>query len=65
VPEFVQGEARPEAVASAVWEMLGDAERLEMVRQAMLENRARLGEPGAAGRAAEEILRILHGARPG
>jgi lipid-A-disaccharide synthase len=58
VPEFVQGEATPEAIAHALAAILGDPARGAAMREAFAGIRARLGEPGAAGRAAEIVLRL-------
>lgn len=56
VPEFLQWQATPEAIAAAAVELLSDT----VVRQKMLEGyaalRRALGQPGACRRAAELIL---------
>ncbi len=58
VPELVQGEATPEAIAREMTSILRDPGRAATMREAFAAIRARLGEPGAAGRAAEIVLRL-------
>ncbi|MEM8543206.1 MAG: lipid-A-disaccharide synthase [Cyanobacteria bacterium P01_H01_bin.119] len=61
VPEFVQGQATPTAIAEAGLSLLLNSER----RQTMLANyasmRQSLGSTGASDRAAEEILALATG----
>jgi lipid-A-disaccharide synthase len=56
VPELVQHEATPAAVAREALALLGDPRRLKAVRAELSGLREALGGPGAAGRAAEALL---------
>lgn len=56
VPELVQHEATPAAVAREALALLGEPRRLRSVRAELSGLRAELGGPGAAGRAAEALL---------
>jgi lipid-A-disaccharide synthase len=58
VPELIQDACTPEAVAAEVIGYLTDEARSQQVRAALREMRARLGPPGASGRAADAILRV-------
>jgi len=59
IPEFIQHEARPEAIASAVWELCSnETARASMVR-GMDEVILQLTEVEAGHRAAEVVLREL------
>jgi lipid-A-disaccharide synthase len=62
VPEFVQGQATPEAIAGAALGILEDDVGRAAQRAALLEVRTRLGEPGAGLRAARAVLRERDGA---
>ncbi len=57
VPELIQGECTPEAIAAELCGYLEDPERVARVRQELAEVRRRLGDPGAFERAAEAVLR--------
>jgi len=57
VPELIQAEATAERIAQEVLAVL-EPRRREQILEGYQEVRRRLGEPGAAGRAAEAILRI-------
>jgi lipid-A-disaccharide synthase len=59
VPEFIQSRAAPENLAAAAWDLLQDPARRKSLRRELLGLRAKLGGPGAARRAAEEILSEL------
>ncbi len=59
VPELIQFDARPERLAGAALEILESAERQAWIRGRLAEIRARLGSPGAAERAAKEVLALL------
>ncbi len=64
VPELLQDEVTPEALANAVEPMLGDTEEREHVLRGLGRIRERLGGPGAAGRVAALAQEVL-GARGG
>ena len=60
VPEFVQGEATPGALAAAAASLLDrDSPGRREQLAGLLEVRVRLGRPGAAARVAEECVRLL------
>jgi lipid-A-disaccharide synthase len=56
--EFIQGSCRPEQIASEAITRLGDPELKPKFAPVALELRQRLGQPGAAGRAAQAIREI-------
>jgi len=58
VPELVQDAFTPEAVAAEVVSLLTNQDRAARMRDGLARVRARLGAPGASGRAADAILRI-------
>ena len=58
VPELIQDDFTPQAVADEAVSMLTDRERIEMVREKYARVRQRLGGPGASRRAAEAVLSI-------
>jgi lipid-A-disaccharide synthase len=59
VPELLQRQATPERMAAEIERLLeGGPARAEQLR-ALAEVRSTLGEPGAAGRVAEEIVRRM------
>lgn len=58
-PEFIQGAARPAALADAVAPLLGDTPQRAAMREGLREVARALGEGGAARRAAELVLREL------
>jgi lipid-A-disaccharide synthase len=60
VPELIQDECTPAAVAREVVSYLTDPARAEGTRLALREVRAKLGRPGASGRAADAVLAIAH-----
>ncbi len=55
-PELVQDDVTPQAIAESVRSL---AERAPEMKAALAELRAALGEPGAAGRAAEVALELV------
>ena len=57
-PEFLQGSARPAAIAEAALGMLGAPARWQAMRADLDEIAAALGAPGASARAARIIERI-------
>lgn len=62
VPELVQHEATPDRIATEVRRLLSNPEERRRIRVRLESARARLGAPGAAGRAAEAVLEVLEGA---
>ena len=56
VPEFLQDELQPSAVAQEGLELLNNIPRRETMKRRVAEVVATLGEPGASKRAAEAIL---------
>jgi lipid-A-disaccharide synthase len=58
VPELIQDACTPEAISSEVLSVLTSPQRAQQVRTALADVRARLGGPGASGRAAEAVLQI-------
>ncbi len=59
VPELMQGDFTAERVASEALELLGDPARAAKMREDLAEVRLRLGEPGAAARAAALVAGYL------
>lgn len=59
VPEFLQDEANPEALANAALELLLNEEKRQRMREGYDRMRAALGERGACDRAASFILEAL------
>jgi lipid-A-disaccharide synthase len=59
VPELIQHEFTPGAVAAEAIAVLTDAGRRARVHEGLARVRERLGGPGASRRAAEAILRVL------
>jgi lipid-A-disaccharide synthase len=59
VPELLQGDASPEAVAQQAAALLGDPARVQTMRADLAEIRGRLGEGGASRRAAERVAAHL------
>jgi len=59
VPELVQDDFTPDNVAEKVLELLNSPNKREAMRKGLAEVRRRLGPPGAADRAAVEIVRLL------
>ncbi|MGH2398517.1 MAG: lipid-A-disaccharide synthase [bacterium] len=60
VPELLQHRMTPTAIADAAVDLIRDPHRLRAMRDELLRVAADLGEPGAAGRAAGEVLRLLN-----
>ncbi len=58
-PEFIQQDATPENLSSAALELLQDESRRQKIKTQLTKIITSLGEPGAAGRAAEAILRLF------
>ena len=67
VPELIQRDMTPERIAEETVSFLTDRARYDATRDALRQVRARLGAPGASGRAADAILEVaarrLHRAR--
>lgn len=59
VPEFLQSNATPQALAKAVHTLFTDMGHRQQLRDAALEVRELLGGPGASRRAAEAIATLL------
>ena len=59
VPELIQDEATPEALASAIEPLLDDGEPRTLMLDALACACARLGEPGCAGRVADHAVGLL------
>ncbi|NNC89315.1 MAG: lipid-A-disaccharide synthase [Akkermansiaceae bacterium] len=59
VPEFVQGDARADDVAAWIADSMRSPGRRSEMSAELLETAAKLGEGGAAGRAAEAIIELL------
>lgn len=59
VPELIQDEANPERIATEVIHILSDEARLHRIKRELCEVREKLGEPGAAGRAARLACALL------
>jgi lipid-A-disaccharide synthase len=59
VPELIQDAFTPERVADAVLPLLGPAG--DAMREALVDVRSRLGAPGASGRAADVVTRLMPG----
>jgi lipid-A-disaccharide synthase len=58
-PELLQFDATPERLSAEALRLLASPERLAEMRRALADVRGRLGERGAAERAAREILTLL------
>jgi lipid-A-disaccharide synthase len=63
VPELIQEDFTPEAVAAEAVSMLTDDARRARVREGLARVRERLGGPGASRRAAQAILKLVAGSR--
>lgn len=59
VPELIQFDATPERLAATAAEILDSPERQARMRAKLADVRTRLGAPGAAERAAREVLALL------
>jgi lipid-A-disaccharide synthase len=58
-PEFVQHDATPENLSRAALELLQDESRQTKIKLQLTKIISSLGEPGAAGRAAEAVLSLF------
>ena len=61
VPELIQDDCTPDAIAREVMSFLTDTARAAETRAALADVRRKLGSPGASGRAAEAVLAIARG----
>lgn len=59
-PEFLQPKATAENISRAALELMTDAARRTTVQNKLGKIRASLGAPGASGRAAEAILKLVN-----
>lgn len=59
VPELLQAEVTPERIAAEIAGVLDDPVRAAVIREKLAAAKARLGEPGAAGRAARIALDMI------
>ncbi len=58
VPELIQDECTAESIAAETLSLLTDRRRAEDTKRALGDVRARLGGPGASGRAADAVLEV-------
>ena len=65
VPELIQEDCTAENIAAETLALLTDRGRAEDTRRALEQVRARLGGPGASGRAAEAVLAVARAKRRG
>ena len=63
VPELIQKDANPLRIAEEALRILRDPILSQRMRESMVEVRHRLGEPGAAERAARIVYSLLHQAK--
>ena len=59
VPEFLQKQAQPEAIAAAALALLQQPERRQQMQEGYRQMQQKLGEPGVCARAACAILQLL------
>jgi lipid-A-disaccharide synthase len=59
VPELIQDDFTPERVADEAVALVVDRQRHARTRELLGDVRARLGLPGASGRAADAILEVV------
>jgi lipid-A-disaccharide synthase len=59
-PELIQKEANPQRIADEALRILRDPLLSRKMTEAMGEVRQKLGEPGAAQRAAQIVVSLLH-----
>jgi lipid-A-disaccharide synthase len=60
IPEYIQSEALPEAIAAASIRYLEDPDYYQQVREALLKVRQKLGSPGASRRVAQMAREMMH-----
>lgn len=59
VPELIQNDFTPEAVAREAVSLLSDRARADRMRAGLADVRQKLGRPGASRRAAEAVLTVM------
>jgi lipid-A-disaccharide synthase len=59
VPELIQDDCTAENIAAETLSLLANPERAEETRRALGDVRAKLGGPGASGRAADAVLDLI------
>jgi len=59
VPEFLQYQAKPAAIAEYIVTLLRDGKLASMIKESFSEIKDSLGEPGASKRAADEVIKFL------
>jgi lipid-A-disaccharide synthase len=64
VPELIQHDFTPERVAAEVRSILEEPDRRESMKRDLEDVRRKLGSPGASGRAAEAVARVLMESTP-
>ena len=65
VPELIQDDCTPERIAAETLLLLTDRRRHAETTRALGDVRAKLGAPGASGRAAEAVLDVAEGRKRG
>jgi len=60
VPEYIQGDVKPAAIAGELADMITNGNRRSRVLSDLRELRTRLGEPGAAARAAAMAFELIN-----
>jgi lipid-A-disaccharide synthase len=65
VPEFIQGRATAGEILPHALELIDETPRRKRMVAELRALKAGLGEPGASGRAAREVLAVVRGARHG
>jgi lipid-A-disaccharide synthase len=59
VPELIQHGATPETLARELLSLLRDEDRAQAIKEGLKEVAAKLGAPGAVGRAADVVMEML------
>jgi lipid-A-disaccharide synthase len=63
VPELIQDDCTPEAIAAETTSFLTDRDRWQRTHTRLAETRARLGPPGSTGRVADAVIDVARAAR--